>query len=60
VFNALDVWQTWLILQFGGHEVNPILNWLISLFGFFPAANSFKSIWLALLGFCIYKKGDKK
>jgi len=56
VFNALDVWQTWLILQLGGYEANPILNWLIGLLGFFPAVIGFKSIWLALLGFCIYKK----
>jgi len=57
LFNALDVWQTWIILQLGGYEANPLLGLLIHRFGFFPAVIGFKSIWLTLLGYCIYKKG---
>jgi hypothetical protein len=28
VYNVLDVWHTWLLLQVGAVELNPIFNYM--------------------------------
>jgi Domain of unknown function (DUF5658) len=32
-FNGLDCFFTWTILRNGGHELNPIVAWLINIWG---------------------------
>lgn len=33
LFSAMDIMLTWVILYFGGSEVNPIARWVIDGFG---------------------------
>ena len=55
-YSALDVYQTWLLFQFGAVEGNPILVWLIKTTGLpdITAIIVFKSVFLAALFGLIY------
>ena len=50
IFNGLDVYQTWLLLEAGLSEANPILCFLINKFGFFMGAVPIKILFIGLLG----------
>ena len=50
IFNALDVWQTHLLLEVGLEEWNPIVECMIQKFGFFYGVIGFKAFWLVFLG----------
>lgn len=50
VFNVVDVWQTYMILEMGGKEANPFLAWAIEAFGFWQAMFLIKGLLLLVLG----------
>jgi len=58
VYQALDIWQTYLLFQFETFEWNPFMNYLMNRFGFFPALIGFKGFCVVLLGtlIMIYKR----
>lgn len=57
IFNALDVYQTWLLLEAGLSEQNPILCCLINQFGFFMGTIPIKVFFIILLGVGVTLRG---
>lgn len=51
---AFDNYSTYLIIQDGGLEINPIMNWLMSKWGVANALTFSKLICLLILGHGIY------
>lgn len=49
VLQLLDVLTTWHAMRAGGREANPLMDWLISRLGFWPAFGAMKAllIWAA-------------
>ena len=54
IYNILDIWHTYFVIQLGVKEWNPVINYLGDIFGMLPTLIVFKSIWLYLLGHCIF------
>lgn len=42
-----DIWTTWAVLARGGRELNPLMAWLMRLFGFWPAVVGAKALAIA-------------
>lgn len=52
VYNMVDVYQTWLLIELGAVEVNPLIDFVIGHIGLWGVA-IFKMFWLMLLGYGI-------
>lgn len=50
VYQAVDVWQTYLLVELGASETNPLILWLSAYFGFVPAMILIKCFWLSIIG----------
>lgn len=50
VYNALDVWQTHLLLSVGAVELNPIYNFLADYVGMISGIILVKVFFLTILG----------
>lgn len=48
-YQAVDVWQTYLLLELGAAEANPLLAYLMSLIGDLPGLVLFKAFFVAAL-----------
>ena len=59
IFNILDTYQTWLLLQVGAEEANPMLQILIDQFGFFWGVGGAKALVVGGLGVFIAVQGRK-
>jgi len=49
VYNLLDAYHTWLLMQYGITEWNPILRPLIEQFGYWPGVMGVKGVVLVML-----------
>jgi len=47
LLNVWDVYTTYLILGFGGRELNPLLNWVIKKIGVLPGLIASKTVCVA-------------
>jgi hypothetical protein len=54
VYNALDVWQTHLLVLVGAKEINPIINFFVGYIGLIPAIIGLKIFFLSILGVLLY------
>lgn len=54
IYNFLDAWQTWLLLQLGAVELNPIFNYMAQCFGLMPSIIGTKFFMLSSLGILLY------
>jgi hypothetical protein len=59
IFNALDVYQTWLLLETGLSEANPLLCYFINRYGFFMGVIPVKAVFLSLLAVGIAFRTNK-
>jgi len=57
--NMFDYVSTSIILQRGGEEMNPLINWLIQLIGVNPALLSTKVPFLCLLTYVTFRANRK-
>lgn len=53
-YSALDIWQTWLLLNLGCVEANPIVAYFIDTMGFWEGTITIKAIVLIPLGIFLY------
>lgn len=62
VYQGLDVYQTYLLLQLGCQEVNPIVRLSIAWFGVVPGMIMTKLLFVIILGIplYIYQKIDRR
>lgn len=58
--NIFDTYSTTIILQNGGIELNPLMNWLIGHFGVIPSLLTMKILFIALLIYTSIKAITKK
>lgn len=49
VYQILDIWQTYLLLQFDAYEFNPLVSYFIDIFGNPEGMIIFKSIFVVMI-----------
>jgi hypothetical protein len=54
IYNLLDAWHTWLLLQVGAVELNPIFNYMAKYFGLMQSIIGTKIFMLGSLGILLY------
>ena len=58
-YNILDVHVTYMVIQLGLSEANPLLSILIDKIGLLPTLIGVKSFWFIFLGILLYLYGKK-
>jgi hypothetical protein len=60
-YSGLDAWQTWMLLESGlAYKVNPLISYLIDVWGYWPAVCVVKGVALSFFAWALilYQRRD--